>query len=176
MKKLFILSTLILSTHLLAQTSIQNSRNLSDIAASSYPIAPNVSISPPMWSKKLNNSNINPASQKNISTKGNSDVDPGSIPLINSPNNGASNVIAKVPSDNNAPNVKNTQPPQSVAPVENTAPVTSATQPIFITKPLPKPAIVAGSISNWNKTTQQEIEEKANIDLQEKYKDFLMQK
>ena len=178
MKKPFILSALILVTPLFAQTSIQNSRNLSDIAAASYPIAPNVSISPPMWSKNLNNSNINAASQNDLSIKGNNGVVSGQTPLINNPDNGASNVNAKVPSDSNTTNVKDTKPPQSTGSLADTdtAPVKSVKKPIFITKAVPKPAIIVENISAWNRTTQQDIEAKSNIDLQEKYKEFLKQK
>lgn len=176
MKKLFILSTLILVTPLFAQTSIQNVRNLSDISVSSYPIAPNVSISPPMWSKNLNNSNKDSNLQKNISINGGSSVPPGSIPLINIPNNGTSNDSSKVLSDSNATNVKNIQLPQSAVPAPEAAPVKNATQPIFTTKIIPKPAIILGNISTWNRTTQQQIEAKSNIDLQEKYEEFLRKK
>jgi cytoskeletal protein RodZ len=183
MKKLLILSTLILSTPIWAQTYIQNARTVNDITSSSYQIAPGVSISPPMWSRNLGNTNTGSSTYGNNSTSTNNtsnkpssgELNPGIIPVPDN-TNGGSNVSVNVPSAS----AKNMQVPTATPPVGQTAPVATApvakTQPLVVSKPLPKPAIVAGNISNWNRTTQQEIETKANAELQEKYKAFLMQK
>ena len=179
MKKLLIISSLILSSPVWAQTYIQNARTVNDIAASSYQIAPGVSVSPPMWSRNLGNNNG--YSGNNTNSTGNSnntnaiskgELNPGIIPAPNNTNGGA-NVSVNVPSGSNPkPNQEANfieAKPANVAPQINSVPLAAP-------KPLPKPAIVSGNISSWNRTTQQEIESKANLELQEKYKAFLMQK
>lgn len=182
MKKLLIFSTLIICSPIWAQNYNQGARNVNNLSDGSYQIAPGVSKSSPMWSRNYNTGNPNEVAKPNlIPTPSNI---PGNI------NSSSPNIIVNVPGPSSSPNLSNNTQGKAIGlpipdetkeqekNIESTQTINEPimNKPIVVRKALPKPGIVAGNISDWNKTTQKEIEEKANIDIQEKYKAFLMQK
>ena len=167
MKKIIILATFLLNLPAFAQISSTNVRNYGDIASSpaAVSIAPGVSIIPPWWAKNLSeaNSNQNPTTTSNKEDMKNQTI------LIPPPASVDANAQSEVFK-------KATEQKTTIAP----APVASSSQTVqnlvVIPKEIKKPAIVVTDISSWNRTTQKEIEDKANLDLQQQYQKFLMQK
>lgn len=162
MKKLITLMTFLLLSPVFAQINNTNTVNGNDINnnSSRISVAPGVSILPPWWAKNLSENNSNQTTNYDKSAQ--NQTPPKIVDA-----NAQSEVLKK--SDEQKITGNPVQTALSPQPNQNVT-INSPTA-----KEIKKPTVIITDISSWNRTTQQEIEDKAKTDLEEKYLKFLMQ-